>query len=187
MRGSRILAGVVLTVVLVALPALVLAQSPDLSGTWKMNTEKSVLPQAPTGGGGGGRAPRGGAGGGGMFPSEITIKHEGNRVEMTWTQQGFGRQATTQTITRVFTTDGKTTDNEQGGRGGTVKVKAEWKNNMLMVDETSENATPDGQTRTMTTSFSLTLSPDGQSLLRYQEMGRGEMILSANIVYDKVK
>jgi len=186
MRRSRILAGAALTVALVALPALVLAQSPNLSGTWKMNSEKSVLPQMPSGGGG--RAPRGGgAPGGGMFPQEITIKHEGNRVEMTWTQQGMGRQASSQTITRVFTTDGKPTDNEQGGRGGKVAVKAEWKNNMLMVDENSEFSTPDGQTRSMTTSYSLTLSPDGQSLLRYQEMSRGETIMSANIVYDKIK
>ncbi len=186
MSRKRFLAGAALTLALVALPALVLAQTPNLSGTWKMNSEKSVLPQAPQGGGGGGRGGRApGGAGGGAFPQEIIIKHEGTKVEMTWTQPAMGRSASAQTVTRTFTTDGKPTDNDQGGRK--VVVKAIWKNNMLMVDETSELATPDGQTRSMTTSFSLTLAPDGKSLLRYQEIGRGDQILSANVVYDKIK
>jgi hypothetical protein len=120
-----------------------------------------------------------------MFPQQMIIKHEGTKVEMTWTQPASSRQASAQTITRTFTTDGKPTDNDQGG--SKMVVKAVWKNNMLMVDETSELTTPDGQTRSMTTSYSLTLSPDGKSLLRYQEMGRGDQIMSANVVYDKIK
>ena len=186
MPRKSILAGTALTLALVALPALVLAQTPNLSGTWKMNSEKSVLPQAPQGGGGGGRGGRAPGGmGGSMFPQQITIKHEGTKVEMTWTQPAMGRSSSAQNITRTFTTDGKPTDNDQGGRK--VVVKAVWKNNMLMVDETSESATPDGQTRSNTTSYSLTLSPDGKSMLRYQEMGRSDQILSANVVYDKIK
>jgi hypothetical protein len=46
MPRMRILAGTALTLALVALPALVLAQTANLSGTWKMNSDKSVLPQA---------------------------------------------------------------------------------------------------------------------------------------------
>jgi hypothetical protein len=186
MPRMRILAGTALTLALVALPALVLAQTANLSGTWKMNSNKSVLPQASQGGGGGGRGGRAPGGtGGGMFPQQMIIKHEGTKVEMTWTQPASGRQASAQTITRTFTTDGKPTDNDQGGNK--VVVKAVWKNNMLMVDEISELTMPDGQTRSMTTSYSLTLSPDGKSLLRYQEMGRGDQIMSANVVYDKIK
>jgi hypothetical protein len=181
-RRSGALAAALAAVLL--LPALLEAQtsSPNLSGTWKMDAERSVLPQSGRGGSGG-RSGRGGSAGGGGFPDQMVITHEGSKITLKWTQQ-MGRSGS-QEVTQTFTTDGKPTENESPM--GKSTVKSEWKNGMLIVTE-SRNSEAAGQTRTQTTTTTYTLGGDGKSLLRFVDMGmRGGQLVSANIVYTKIK
>lgn len=177
---------------LLILPTLLFAQTPNLSGTWKMDAQRSQMPQAgaPPGGSGGGAGGRGGrgggarpGGGGGMFPQQMVIKQEGTTITLSWSQQ-MGR-SDSQEITETFTTDGKLSKNESAL--GSSTITAEWKNSMLIVKQDTERDFQ-GQTRTQTTTTTYTLSPDGTSLLRFVDMGmRGGQLVSANIVYTKVK
>lgn len=111
---------VVLAAVLaLAVPAIAFAQAPDFSGTWKVDMEKSVMPQR--GGGGGGR----GMGGGG----DIVIKQTATELTIT-------RTVGDQTSTTTYKLDGSESTNSMMGRGGAteIKTKSKWDGKKLQTE-----------------------------------------------------
>jgi hypothetical protein len=102
---------VALLALVLALPAMAIAQTPDFSGKWTQDMEKSD--PAPQGRGGGGRGPQ-------SFTitqtaTELTIERE--------TQNGV--------MKTVYKLDGSPSVNA-GGRGGDVTSKSTWAGNKLV-------------------------------------------------------
>lgn len=117
---------------LLCLPALTGAQTPDLSGRWILQKDNSIIPQGA--GGGGGRGSRGG--GGGMASSGLTIEmvitHEDNSLTIARVIES-GRGARDRT-TETFTTDGEPNVIETDA--GEFTITAKWMRNSLIVDRT---------------------------------------------------
>jgi hypothetical protein len=100
---------VALLAFVLALPAMAIAQSPNFSGKWIQDMEKSDPP--PQGmGGGGGRGPAG--------PQSYTITH-------TATELAIERETPNGVMKSVYKLDGSESVNA-GGRGGEVKSKSKW-------------------------------------------------------------
>ncbi len=120
-------------------------KQPNLSGTWKMNAEKSKFEQGG--------------------PSEITIKidhKDASLTEALMLVTGGGDR----TVEAKYTTDGK--ESTQDVMGATAQTSAKWDGDALLIDWKIEGASfsrkislsADGKTMTMIVKQS---SPDGQS------------------------
>lgn len=121
------------------------SKQPNLSGTWKMNAEKSKFEQGG--------------------PSEITIKFDQKDSSLSETlllTTGSGEG----TVEAKYTTDGKETPQEVMGRS--AQTSAKWEGDALVIDWKTDGASfsrkitisADGNTITMIVKQS---SPDGQS------------------------
>ena len=145
--GKTILAALALSLFATVAAINVAAQTkqPNLSGTWKMNTEKSKF---ENGG-----------------PSDITIKFdhkESTLAESLMLVTGGGDR----TVEAKYTTDGK--ESAQDVMGVSAQTTAKWEGEALLIDWKIEGASfsrkislsADGKTITMIVKQS---SPDGQS------------------------
>jgi hypothetical protein len=171
---------VILAAVLaLALPAITFAQAkPDFSGTWKVDMEKSVMPQRGGGGGGGGGGAAGGGGGagarggGGGGMAEMVVKQTPTELSIT---TGAGEAA----ATRTYKLDGSEATITLPGRGGNpgaeIKVKSTWQGAKL-VSEWSQ-AGRGGDMQTVKESIYM----EGASLVR--ETDRGGTV--TKLVYNK--
>lgn len=119
-------------------------KQPNLSGTWKMNAEKSKFEQGG--------------------PSAITLKLEQKDVSLTETlilMNDNGERS----MDAKYTTDGKETAQDVMGR--TAQTSAKWEGDALVIDWKAEGGgfsrkltvSPDGKTLTMIVKQS---GPDGQ-------------------------
>ena len=114
MKRIITLGGACILTLLFALPTS--AQTPDLSGTWVYNPDKSILPNTE----------RMDARPGG----EISIKQEGETI--TITRQVRGRDGQTRSMDTVIIADGKPHEQSMGRM--TTTVTASWKEGKLVVD-----------------------------------------------------
>lgn len=162
----RVLAGAaVLALMVASLPALAQDQTPDLSGTWVFNAEKSVMPDM------GGRRMGGGGG-------DMVIKVEGENIIITSTtmgRQGPGESTTT------YVPDGKPHTVDTGR--GSSEVVASWNEGKLVIVQSRET-----QRGSFTTTVMYSLQDDGTLLLE-REMGGmgGGGGMTMKMVYDKKK
>lgn len=121
------------TAAVVLMAASVYAQTPDFSGTWTLDQEKTTAANPNAGGG------RGGGRGGGMGAAPIVLKQDGKTLTITRTV-GENQMVTT------YNLDGSPSKNTGMGRGDaappTVTSTAKWDGAKLVV--TSDN----GQTIT---------------------------------------
>ncbi len=133
--------------------ALVSAQGVDLSGTWNLDRDSSVIPQGRGGGRGGGG---GGRGGFGLRTAETLVISQ-TAASITFEQQG----ANGQSQTLQYALDGSETTIDQAR--GTLTVNSRWDGATLVTSGNQEIETQRGN-------FSLelterrTLSADGQTL-----------------------
>jgi hypothetical protein len=104
---------VALLAFVVALPALATAQTPNFSGKWVQDMEKSVMPAGP---GGGGRGPAG--------PQTIN-------VTQTATELVMERETPNGVMKTVYKLDGSPSVNAMG-RGGEVTSKSAWEGGKLV-------------------------------------------------------
>lgn len=113
------------------------ADKSDLSGSWKMDPDKSVFPA-------------------GMAPSSMTCKidHKDPDLSMEKTQSGAQGE---QTMSFKYSTDGKETTNSL--MGNDVKSKAVWEGKTLVV---TSNLDAGGVQIKLTDKY--TLSDDGKTL-----------------------
>lgn len=152
------------------MPQLAAAQT-DFSGTWTFNQSKSTQ---PSGGGGRGRMMGGGN-------SDMTITQDGNTITVKSMRQTRDGQ---QEITRIIIADGEA--HEAESNFGTSTITANWKEGILAVEETI-SMSRGGQSMTITTSSTYTLSEDGKELVVTMERsgmgGRGGG--TTKNVYDK--
>ena len=100
-----------------AIPAMALAQTPNFSGKWTQDMEKS---QMPTGGGGGGRGPAG--------PQSLTCTQTATELVME-------RETPNGVMKTVYKLDGSPSVNA-GGRGGEVTSKSAWEGSKLVTKYT---------------------------------------------------
>ena len=172
---------------LLCLPALAGAQTPDLSGRWILRKDNSIIPQG-AGGGGGGRGGRGGGGGMGMASSgltiDMTITHEENSLSIARVieSRGGARDRTTET----FTTDGEPNVTET--EAGNITITAKWMRNSLIV-ERSQTMDMRGREMVMTTSETYTLNEDGTWMMVFIQppsMG-GNQPTPSTLNYEKRK
>ncbi len=165
-------------VTLIASPLL--AQKPDFSGTWKLNTEKSdSIPARPPGGGGGpgGQRPGGMGGGmGGMRPSELFITHSDSKMVI---EQKMAERTTLLT----YYLDGRESKNA-GMRGAEMATKSTWMENAIVTDGENTFTTPMGE-MTIKTHEVRSMSEDGKTMTIVSTVTspRGEM--TRKTVYDK--
>lgn len=162
-----------------ALPTITGAQTPDLAGTWTLNTEKSELPKPPEGARRGGGMMRGDAG----VPGRLVITVDGDRITITRpmrTRQGEGEQVWS------FAADGK--PHAQESRFGSASITASWKEGTLIIVQKTEFERQ-GRTMSFEMNERYTLSGDGATLTvegsRSGRMGMGETSWKA--VYDRKK
>lgn len=125
----------------------VFAQTPDFSGTWKLDTDQS---QIAAGRGGGGR--RGGRGGG--TPDALVITQTAAELTI---EESRGDQSRTLT----YTLEGESSI--PGGRGGDMTITSHWDGAML-VSEGSREVSFGGGGMTIETKEVRSLSADGQTL-----------------------
>jgi len=97
---------VALLAFVLALPAMAIAQTPNFSGKWSQDMEKSDP------------APQGGGGRGGGGPQSFTIAQ-------TATELTIERETPNGVVKSVYKLDGSESVNA-GGRGGEVKSKSKW-------------------------------------------------------------
>jgi len=100
-----------------AIPAMALAQTPNFSGKWTQDMEKS---QMPAGGGGGGRGPAG--------PQTLTYTQSATELVME-------RETPNGVMKTVYKLDGSPSVNA-GGRGGEVTSKSAWEGSKLVTKYT---------------------------------------------------
>ena len=123
---------VALLAFVVALPAMAIAQTPNFSGKWTQDMEKSVMP-APGGGGGGGRGPQ-------------TWTYTQSATEL-----AMERETPNGMMKTVYKLDGSPSVNA-GGRGGEVTSKSAWEGSKLVTKYTrtmGENSIDVVETRYM--------------------------------------
>ena len=128
-----------LTAVLaVALAVTGYAQKKDFSGTWTMDQEATTAANpAATGGGGGGGGMRGGGG-------PITIKQTADSLSI----ERQGRQGAQTTTYKLDGTEQEITMGQ-----ATIKAKAKWDGDKIVIDQT--RAGQDGTPTTSTITYSL--------------------------------
>jgi len=120
-----------------AIPSIAFAQTPNFSGKWTQDMEKSD----PMGGGGGGRA---GGGGGARGPQTLTYTQ-------TATELKIDREGPNGVTSTVYKLDGSDSVNA-GGRGGDVTSKTTWDGNKLVTKYSrtmGENTVEVTETRTL--------------------------------------
>ena len=100
-----------------AVPVMALAQTPNFSGKWTQDMEKS---QMPAGGGGGGRGPAG--------PQAWTYAQSATELVME-------RETPNGVMKTVYKLDGSPSVNA-GGRGGVVTSKSAWEGSKLVTKYT---------------------------------------------------
>jgi hypothetical protein len=123
---------VALLALVLALPALALAQTPNFSGKWAQDMEKSQMPA----GGGGGRGPAG--------PQSWTYTQSATELVME-------RETPNGVMKTVYKLDGSPSVNA-GGRGGEVTSKSAWEGSKLVTKYTrtmGENSIDVVETRYM--------------------------------------
>ena len=123
---------VALLALVLALPALALAQTPNFSGKWAQDMEKSQMPA----GGGGGRGPAG--------PQSWTYTQSATELVME-------RETPNGVMKTVYKLDGSPSVNA-GGRGGEVTSKSAWEGSKLVTKYTrprGENSSDVVETRYM--------------------------------------
>lgn len=125
-----------------ALPLTAGAQTPDFTGKWVMDPDKSD----PMGGGRGG--------GGGMAGAALTITQ--TATELTIEREGRGG-----VIKTVYKLDGTESVNAMGGRGGEVKSTSKWDGAKLLTKSTSTRTTQSGESMTIETEEVRSLDADG--------------------------
>lgn len=141
----RVMVAAISFCLLAACSAVAQTKQPDLSGTWKMNAEKSKFEQGG--------------------PSEITVKldHKDSSLsESLILVNGNGER----TLETKYVTDGKETVQEVFG--ASAQTSAKWEGNTLSIEWKIEGGSfarkltvsADGKTMTMIVKQS---SPDGQS------------------------
>ncbi|HMV86927.1 MAG TPA: hypothetical protein PLD20_15065 [Blastocatellia bacterium] len=144
-KSGRIIFLALLLATLATINAAAQTKQPNLTGTWKMNAEKSKFEQGG--------------------PSEITIKIEhkdSTLTESLFLVTGGGDR----TVEAKYTTDGK--ESTQEVMGATAQTSAKWEGDVLIIDWKVESAgfnrkitlSADGKTMTMLVKQS---TPDGQS------------------------
>jgi hypothetical protein len=143
----------------VAIPAF--AQTPNFSGTWVRDPEKSDQM--------GGR----GGGGGGAVEVTLTIKQEGNTLTV---QRQVGENEP-QTIT--YKLDGTEAKNA-GGRGGESTYKSKWEGGKLVTEITRMGR--GGNTITQTEAMSIA---DGTLVVETTSQGREGGTQTRKQVYNK--
>ena len=109
---------IALLALVLALPAMAIAQTPNFSGKWTQDMEKSVMPAGP--GGGGGRGPAG--------PQTWTYTQSATELAME-------RETPNGVMKTVYKLDGSPSVNA-GGRGGEVTSKSAWEGNKLVTKYT---------------------------------------------------
>lgn len=123
---------VALLALVLALPAMALAQTPNFSGKWTQDMEKSQMPA----GGGGGRGPAG--------PQTWTYTQSAAELVME-------RETPNGVMKTVYKLDGSPSVNA-GGRGGEVTSKSAWEGSKLVTKYTrtmGENSIDVVETRYM--------------------------------------
>lgn len=108
---------IALLALVLALPAMAIAQTPNFSGKWTQDMEKSVMPAGP---GGGGRGPAG--------PQTWTYTQSATELAME-------RETPNGVMKTVYKLDGSPSVNA-GGRGGEVTSKSAWEGNKLVTKYT---------------------------------------------------
>ena len=106
---------IALLALVLALPAMAIAQTPNFSGKWTQDMEKSVMPA-----GGGGRGPAG--------PQSWTYTQSATELAME-------RETPNGVMKTVYKLDGSPSVNA-GGRGGEVTSKSAWEGNKLVTKYT---------------------------------------------------
>lgn len=161
-------------------------ETPDFSGTWVLNMEKSTLPQPPRGGAdqGGERGdgpPRGGrrGGGGPMMgggAAKIVVSQEDGEIHSTMETPRGNRE-------QVYK-PGAGPQETSGMMGGTAQVETNWEGSALMIKQVQNRETPNG-TVTFTSHQTWKLSEDGKTLHQHQvlETPRGKRTF--DLVYDR--
>ena len=147
---------------------LIMAQdTPNFSGTWIMDKEKSDPFGGMMGGGGrpgggaGGRQGGGAPGGGAPVQPDVTldIKHEGVNLAIA-RKVNRGGQEMTQEL--KYTTDGAENRNPGMGMGSAETIsKSRWEGKKLVTESSMTRSTPDGD-MTMKTKEIRFLSDDGK-------------------------
>ena len=123
----------------------IFAQTPDFSGTWKLDTDRSQITV-----GRGGR--RGGRGGG--TPDALVITQ-------TTTELTIEQSADNQSRTRTYTLEGESSI--PAGRGGNMTITSHW-DGATLVSEGSQELSFGGGGITIEVRQVHSLSPDGQTL-----------------------
>ena len=124
---------IALLALVLALPAMAIAQTPNFSGKWTQDMEKSVMPAGP---GGGGRGPAG--------PQTLTYTQSATELVME-------RETPNGVMKTVYKLDGSPSVNA-GGRGGEVTSKSAWEGSKLVTKYTrtmGENSIDVVETRYM--------------------------------------
>jgi hypothetical protein len=106
---------IALLALVLALPAMAIAQTPNFSGKWTQDMEKSVMPA-----GGGGRGPAG--------PQAWTYTQSATELAME-------RETPNGVMKTVYKLDGSPSVNA-GGRGGEVTSKSAWEGTKLVTKYT---------------------------------------------------
>jgi hypothetical protein len=166
-RCSRLTGIAAVLGLILLLPESGNAQTPDLTGTWELNKQMSVLPQS------GGRM-------GSMAPIALTIEITLEEGKYTFKRVDEGRQGARIRYEESFTTDGESTENET--EQGNISIKANWMNKSLVVDRTRQMASGGrsggrtraggGGSRGMTYTTTYSLNPDGTVMIVFIDFGR---------------
>ena len=125
------------------LPATAIAQTPDLSGTWKINLIKSDAPPQ-------------GRGGQQMDMSNLMLTITQTAEMITMVQTGMGPE---RTITYYL--DGRESTN--AAMRGEMKSTSKWDGEQLVTEGTATGQSPNGPV-TMTIKETRSLSEDGKTL-----------------------
>ena len=123
----------------------VVAQTPDFSGTWRLDTDRSQITAGP-GGRGGGR--------GGGTPGALVITQTATELTM---EQSMGDQSRTLT----YTLEGESSI--PAGRGGNMTIASHW-DGATLVSEGSQELSFGGGGITIEVRQVRSLSADGQTL-----------------------
>jgi hypothetical protein len=150
---------------LAALASIVLGQvsrAPDLSGTWKLNLQKSKLLKGST-----------------LGDESLVIKQDGQRLEFDYNSNG-------KSSAEVYVTDKKDkVIREIPAAGSRIVAKAYWKSAALVTETRIDfkMSSPVGAYEMMHTKDSWALSDDGLTLTDKSSSDRGESLL----VFEKQK
>jgi hypothetical protein len=156
MRALAVLAGLTL------LATPLMAQNPDFSGTWKVDTDKSDAPQ--------------GRGGGMMGMGELKITQEGGKLTLV---MSMGERSRTTT----YNLDGSESRNP-GMRGNEMVTKSHWEGKTLVTEGENTFNTPNGD-MTVKTREERSLSDDGKTMTVTTNSTTPQGERTRKMVYDK--